>query len=471
MPMEDMITDVNVEKAHEFIELLKKLGRVKNEDGIFDPSDPLVFEPTCIKELLADFERFTLSIEDYEYFMDPSVCFEVPLWLSVPNLRFDQIEQIADDYCEHSPSLHVGVFDAYRESKSGPVLLVHKECDLYDATLESIQTFLEQFIDECETIQGTLWRAEVDAREERLARLRANELKQRSSGLQGILEELDSLVGLGPVKNMVKQLVAGQQNQTQRKSVGLKVQQMSPHLVFTGNPGTGKTTVARLVGRIYKELGLLEKGHVVETERAGLVAGFVGQTALKTREVCESALGGVLFIDEAYSITNDSGLSFGHECIQTLLTFMENHRGELAVVVAGYPAEMEKFLGSNPGLRSRFDTTIHFPDYKAAELEEIFQGLVKANDYAIGDIAMSKARTALRALPAKIGFANGRDVRKLFQQITMSQAARCVSNGLTDKSQLRQITTADVSPHVPARPKQKPDEVQEEVDWFRFGYV
>jgi SpoVK/Ycf46/Vps4 family AAA+-type ATPase len=268
---------------------------------------------------------------------------------------------------------------------------------------------------------------------------------------------------------MVKQLVATRQNQAQRKAVGLKVQHLSPHLVFTGNPGTGKTTVARLVGRIYKELGLLESGHVVETERAGLIGGYVGQTAIKTLKVCESALGGVLFIDEAYAITNDSGLSFGQECIQTLLTFMENNRGNVAVVVAGYPVEMERFLGSNPGLRSRFDSTIHFPDYSASELEEIFLSLMKSNDYMMGEIALTKLRRVLQDLPTRGDYANGRDVRKLFQKVTTSQAARCVHKGLTTKGELKMLTTADITPHLAIAAKPRP--VANKVNWVKFGYV
>ena len=471
MSMEGMIEYYNTKNAAVFVELLKELGQVGNEDGIFDPKKPLVFEPTFAEDLHSDFEQFLVYLEDYQFDFSRMVRFEVPLWAHVEYLSSEQIEEFAEYNSDLDSTLHISVLDTYLESKSGPIMVVRKECCFWDTTLDDVRTFLELFMHDFEEIAIQLRFEEETAEEEFDAHLEAEQLKRDSTGLQGVLKELDSLVGLGPVKSMVKQLVAAQQNQVQRKKVGLKVQQLSPHLVFTGNPGTGKTTVARLVGQIYKELGLLEKGHVVETERAGLVAGYVGQTALKTRAVCESALGGVLFIDEAYSITNDAGLSFGHECIQTLLTFMENHRGEFAVVVAGYPAEMEKFLGSNPGLRSRFDTIIHFPDYTATELEEIFLGLVTANDYAIGDIAMTKARHALCSLPRKAGFANGRDVRKLFQQITTSQAARCVGNDMQTMSQLRQITTADVNPHVPARPKRKPVEVSEEVDWFKFGYV
>lgn len=469
MSVKDMLIDVNTEKAKEFVEMLKELGRVKNENGIFDPKDPLVFEPTFVEYLLADLAEITAHIEDYEGSIGPTVIFGVPLWATIKFLTEDQIQEFADDHCELSPTLFVGVLDRDFESDSEPVLTVRIECDLYDATVDEIRSSLEQLMEDFENIDADLRRAEEAAEADVLARREAERLKKESMGLQGVIRQLDALVGLGPVKSMVKELVAARQNQAQRKSVGLKVQQLSPHLVFTGNPGTGKTTVARLIGRIYKELGLLESGHVVETERAGLIGGYVGQTALKTLKVCEAALGGVLFIDEAYSITNDSGLSFGQECIQTLLTFMENNRGKVAVVVAGYPVEMERFLGSNPGLRSRFDSTIHFPDYSAQELEEIFVGLLNANDYFMGEIALTKLRRVLQDLPTRGDFANGRDVRKLFQKVTTSQAARCVHKGLTTKGELKQITTADVIPYLPAVTKARP--AAKRVDWMKFGYV
>ena len=187
------------------------------------------------------------------------------------------------------------------------------------------------------------------------------------------LAELDALVGLESVKAEVKKLASFVKISEERKKAGLKVPPMSYHMVFTGNPGTGKTTVARIMAKIFRSLGVLKKGHLVETDRSGLVAGYVGQTAEKTNEIIDKALDGVLFIDEAYALTEDGGKGYGGEAIATLLKRMEDERDRLIVVVAGYTEEMKKFIDANPGLKSRFNRYIEFPDYSAAELAEMFR--------------------------------------------------------------------------------------------------
>ena len=199
-------------------------------------------------------------------------------------------------------------------------------------------------------------------------------------------QELDDLIGLGSVKKEVRSLANFVKLQKQREAQGLKTAKVSYHLVFYGSPGTGKTTVARIIGRIYKDLGVLKKGHTVETDRGGLVAKYMGQTALKTDTVIQQALDGVLFIDEAYSLVPEggNGSDYGQEAIATLLKRMEDYRDRLVVIIAGYKDEMQRFIDSNPGLQSRFNRYIDFPDYSGKELTEIFKMYMKKNQYCRG---------------------------------------------------------------------------------------
>ena len=199
-----------------------------------------------------------------------------------------------------------------------------------------------------------------------------------------VLAELDALIGLGEVKSTIRQLLALQHLNEERAKAGLPQVNPSKHLVFTGDPGTGKTTVAKLVARLYKATGVVSKGHLVEAGRADLVAGYVGQTAIKVQEVVRRAIGGVLFIDEAYALATDGFVDFGDEAIATLVQMMEEHRGDLAVIVAGYSEEMRTFIESNPGLRSRFTHYVHFPNYSAEELVEIFRSIAAGSDVVIG---------------------------------------------------------------------------------------
>ena len=207
-------------------------------------------------------------------------------------------------------------------------------------------------------------------------------------------KELDELIGLQQVKDEVRSLANFVKLQKQREAQGLKTPKMSYHLVFTGSPGTGKTTVARIVARIYKDLGVLKKGHTVETDRSGLVANYVGQTATKTNAIVDSALNGVLFIDEAYALVpeGNSSQDYGLEAISTLLKRMEDDRDKLVVIIAGYTNEMKRFIDANPGLQSRFNRYINFPDYSAAELVDIFKMYMKKNQYTLAPDAEAALR-------------------------------------------------------------------------------
>ncbi len=266
--------------------------------------------------------------------------------------------------------------------------------------------------------------------------------------IEELLAELDGLVGLAPVKAEVKLVSDLLRVEKLREDRGLPVVEHSRHLVFTGNPGTGKTTVARLLAQIYRTLGVVEKGHLVETDRAGLVAGYVGQTALKVKEVFQAALGGVLLIDEAHALARGVGTDFGHEAIDMIVKLMEDHRDDVVVVVAGYPDEMAVFLDANPGLRSRFPKTIFFPDYTDAELALIFDGLCKKSHYVPTEEARAAVTIFLAAQDRDRGFGNARLVRNLFEAVVARQAGRVVSRpeaDLTDEA-LVSIEAVDVTP-------------------------
>jgi SpoVK/Ycf46/Vps4 family AAA+-type ATPase len=265
--------------------------------------------------------------------------------------------------------------------------------------------------------------------------------------LEDLMKELDELVGLERVKADVRQLINFLKVQQMREEKGMQPLPISRHLVFYGNPGTGKTTIARLLAQVYRTLKILSRGHLVETDRAGLVAGFVGQTALKVKEVVGKSLGGVLFIDEAYALNPEGrGNDFGQEAVETLLKLMEDHRHDLIVIVAGYTEKMDEFIASNPGLRSRFNKYLHFEDYRPEQLVEIFKGFCRKADFKVSAEAAQKLldNFKLLTLARDESFGNARTARNLFEMTISKQANRIVSLPEINAEVLATIEAADV---------------------------
>ncbi|MFD8820402.1 AAA family ATPase, partial [Streptomyces sp. NPDC059627] len=269
----------------------------------------------------------------------------------------------------------------------------------------------------------------------------------------GPLAELDALVGLESVKREVTGLINLNKMAQRRQEMGLPMPPMSRHLVFAGPPGTGKTTVARLYGAVLAELGILSEGHIVEVARADLVAQIIGGTAIKTTEVFNKALGGVLFIDEAYTLTNQSrgtGPDFGQEAVETLMKLMEDHRDEIVVIVAGYSAQMDQFLASNPGMASRFARSVEFPNYSPDELVTIVRGLCGKHYYELSDGALTALDRYFEAVPKSDTFGNGRVARQIFEEMISRQASRLAVEAPLDDNELSVLAATDV-PALPDR--------------------
>ena len=294
------------------------------------------------------------------------------------------------------------------------------------------------------------------------------ESADKKANVEKYLAELNALVGLSAVKEDVNLLIHTITINEERKKMNLSVPDFSKHLVFYGNPGTGKTTVARIIANLYKELGVISKGQFVETDRSGLVAGYVGQTAIKTKELIDSAMGGVLFIDEAYTLAPEGsgGNDFGQEAIDTLLKAMEDNRDDFIVIVAGYPDLMNRFINSNPGLNSRFNKYLYFNDYNAEELEKIFMLMCEKYQYVPDEELKEKLPEVfqLMVLTKPDNFANAREVRNIFEKAVQRQSSRLYNDKEHTQEDLTVLKAEDVFPKTDEEKTEETSETTENAE-------
>lgn len=346
----------------------------------------------------------------------------------------DEVTLSEAEYITECTDKLEAICDAAKVKKSKPAL------EAGDFVTSSLPAF-------CDRFPGSRTPFEVSKQTVGSETQPAAEVKQEEKpDFDMLMAKLDELVGLETVKKDVKSLINLIKVRKLRSEFDLPSPELSLHLVFMGNPGTGKTTVARLLSRLYAAIGVLSNGQLVEVDRAGLVAGYVGQTAMKTQEVLKSALGGVLFIDEAYALTAGGENDFGREAIEIILKSMEDNRADLVIIAAGYDKPMEKFIGSNPGLESRFNKYFYFPDYNGEELLSIFKGMCEKNSYTLTEDAASYAREFFQSIydSRDENFGNGRDVRNRFEDMVARQANRVAAIPSPQKQDLMTVLREDL---------------------------
>ncbi|HET7521829.1 MAG TPA: stage V sporulation protein K [Bacillales bacterium] len=270
------------------------------------------------------------------------------------------------------------------------------------------------------------------------------EEREKHYPLEKIEKEMETLVGMDQMKKLIKEIYAWLYINQCRQSQGLKVEKQTLHMLFKGNPGTGKTTVARLLAKLFYEMNVLSKGHLVEAERGDLVGEYIGHTAQKTRELVKKAMGGILFIDEAYSLARGGEKDFGKEAIDCLVKAMEDQQHDFMLILAGYSREMERFLSVNPGLPSRFPIMVSFPDYKVGELVQISKKMIAEREYVLTEPAEKKIRQHLQAVKSQqVAFSNGRYVRNLVEKAIRNQSVRLLREGNHERERLMTLQEED----------------------------
>ena len=433
---------MNIEKEQLRKEFLDFISYLSASDGVI---------ATFEAEFLNEYFNIVMTAEELRKYIDSNNTYSSSFEQTVPQTLRNFIERDNKLYEETG---HIDLL--YSKAYIDVFLCVGKEflvCD-GDASEAEISDFtiyttmLMQFYESnykgTEKIESAIITDKVDAG---MNVPRFDENGEREKSLEELISELNSLIGLEMVKKDVNSLIHLQEIKKIRKLRGLKEIPVSNHLVFYGNPGTGKTTVARLLAKIYHAMGILSLGQLIEVDRSGLVAGYVGQTAIKVQEVVKSALGGVLFIDEAYALTySQNGNDYGQEAVDTLLKSMEDNRDNLIVIVAGYPELMAQFIDSNPGLRSRFNKYINFEDYNPKELLEIYKVMCKNAGYRCEqDVLDYVAEYFEKKCKKDVGnFANAREVRNFFETAVIKQADRLFSIENPTNEELSTLILSDV---------------------------
>ncbi len=404
-------------------------GDLSKEEIYFLTSLPDEFDEVCARN--RGYKRFIKTITADSFKTDAAKYFnfnETPMFLKVLKEDADDTAQLVRCNMEVIFTAFNAMDDVFSEAESDLMIEILNEIDDGSQSNSEPQ---EEPQEEVSTTPKTP---------------RPQEVGLDGEDINSALQELEDLVGLDGVKQEVLACINLLRINNMRKEKGLPELQTSNHMVFTGHPGTGKTTVARIMAKIYKSLGVVSKGQLIETDRAGMVAGYMGQTALKTAQVIKKAKGGVLFIDEAYSLSSEDGSNdYGKEAIDTLVKGMEDYRDDLVVIVAGYVDEMKKFIAMNPGLRSRFNKYINFENYNADEMLEIFKRLCEKTKFILSEEATAAAHTYFEQNQDDATFGNARGVRNFFDHVVTCQATRILTIPNPSEIEFRTIRQEDLA--------------------------